>query len=151
MRRQVGFTLIELITIIVILGIISVVVIPRLNNVQYRSQEFHDGVLSALRYAQKSAVSHRRTVCITFAVDSVTLAMDIDRNGVCAANEALLLPGRNVEVVQSRDANNAVFNPVPANFNFLSDGTASVANPPAIQITNQPNTIVVNGTTGYVE
>ena len=146
MRHTRGFTLIELVTIVVILGVLAVVAIPRLGNTEYRSQEFRDRTLSALRYAQKTAVSHRRIVCVTFTANTMTLGMDTANDGA-PCETALLLPGSNTAIVQSGDVNNAVFNPVPVNFNFRSDGGSAGA---LIQITNQPN-IAVNGVTGHVE
>ena len=147
MRRHRGFTLVELVTIIVILGIIAVVAIPRFGNAEYRSNEFSDRTLSALRYAQKSAVSHRRIVCVAFTAATVTLTMDTANNGA-PCETGLLLPGSNSNVAQSGDVAKAYFSPVPANFNFASDGTSPGAN---IQVYGQPAAIVVNGVTGYVE
>ena len=73
-QHQQGFTLTELITVIVLVGILSAVALPRFfdNNV-FQSRGFADQVLSTLRYAQKAAVAQRRFVCATFAANSVTL------------------------------------------------------------------------------
>jgi MSHA pilin protein MshC len=148
MRHQSGFTLIELITIVIILGILAVVAMPRLNNADFRGQEFRDRTVSALRYAQKSAVSHRRVVCATFAAASVTLVMDTNGSGACDNNDAqLMLPGTNVNVAQSGDAANAFINPVPGVLVFQPDGSSGGA---LVSIAGQAN-IVVNGVTGYVE
>lgn len=145
MSLQRGFSLIELITIVVILAILAVAAIPRVGNNEYRSNEFRDRTVSALRYAQKSAVSHRRIVCVTFTATTVALSMDTANNGA-PCETALLLPGSNSAVAQSGDADKAYFTLVPANVNFASDGTSAGAN---IQINKQP-AIVVNGVTGYV-
>lgn len=146
MRRDAGFTLIELISIVVILAIMAVVALPRLGDMEYRSQEFRDRVVSALRYAQKSAVSHRRMVCVSFSASSVSLAVDSNNDNV-ACDNPLSLPGSASATALSGDAGKAYFNPVPANFNFSSDGTSGGA---VIQIANQPPIVVV-GATGYVD
>lgn len=53
-----GFTLIELIAVIVLLSILGVVAMSRLGNFSgFESRAFYDEVVNALRYAQKLAVS----------------------------------------------------------------------------------------------
>lgn len=141
-----GFTMIELVTVITMLGILAVVAIPRLDTSVYRSLEFHDRTVAALRYAQKTASSHRRTVCVAFTASTVVLTIDHDRSGACD-NQVLNLPGANTNGVQSGDTVTAVFSPVPVGFNFFSDGSASDR---SILIADQP-AITVVGATGYVQ
>lgn len=153
MRRHSGYTIIELVTIIVILGILAVVALPRIGNNTYRSHEFRDRAVSALRYAQKTAVSHRRIVCVTFAANSVSLNIDTNIDDVC--DQALLLPGTNVNAAVSGDANSAFFSPVPAAFNFNANGTSSNATARtqfSINVNNEPPLIItLERDTGYVE
>lgn len=135
--------MVELVMIIVILGILAVVAIPRMDTSGYRALEFHDKVISALRYAQKTATSHRRMVCVAFTASTVTLTIDHDRSGACDG-QALNLPGGDSNTVQGSDA---VFNPVPAGFSFLSDGTGADR---TLKISGQPDISVV-GATGHVQ
>jgi MSHA pilin protein MshC len=80
---QRGFTLVELIMTMVIVGILAAVVAPRFfdNNV-FQSRGFADELQASLRYAQKVAVAQRRVVCMAFDIVSVpnTLALTIDTN-----------------------------------------------------------------------
>lgn len=65
---QRGFTLTELITIIVILGILSVAALPRFfDNDAFQQRGAADQVKAALRFAQKVAVAQHRAVSVTLA------------------------------------------------------------------------------------
>lgn len=72
--RQGGFTIVELVTVIVLLGIVAAIGIPRLmGSDTIGPQVFGDQVVSALRSAQKTAVARRRLVCATLAGKTVTV------------------------------------------------------------------------------
>ena len=148
MRNQTGFTLVELITTLMIVGILAVVAIPRMNNTEYRSNEFRDKVVSALRYAQKSAVSHRRFVCAALTTTKVSLTMDTAAAGSsCAGGQALSVPGSSSGAAESGDAGKAFFSTaMPIAYVFAPDGTSAGL---TLSIPNQADIIVV-GATGYV-
>jgi MSHA pilin protein MshC len=147
MKQAAGFTLVELVTTMIVLGILAAVAIPRMTGSnEFRALEFHDRTVAALRFAQKSATSHRRMVCVAFTASTLTLTIDHDRSGACDG-QALNLPGSNTNVLNSADPTNAVFNPVPAGFSFLPDGTGADR---SLAIAGQ-QAIVVVGATGYVQ
>jgi len=117
-----GFTLVELVTIMIILGILAAVAIPRMNSAQsFRSVEFRDKTIAALRFAQKTATSHRRLVCVEFEAASVTLTINHDKIGYCD-NHPLVIPGQSDNVVQSSDTSRGVFNQIPFPIYFQPDG-----------------------------
>jgi len=69
-RFQRGFTLVELIMTMIIIGIIAAVAIPRFFDANvFKSRGFADQVQTSLRYAQKTAIAQRVTVCV---VDTAT-------------------------------------------------------------------------------
>jgi MSHA pilin protein MshC len=103
-----GFTLVELVTILILVGILAVVALPRLNSAQdFRATAFRDRVAASLRFAQKSAVAKRRMVCATVAADGLSLGLSAAAGfgaGACAnalsgpdgANPAATSPNANV-------------------------------------------------------
>ncbi|MBM7074164.1 type II secretion system protein [Shewanella sp. 202IG2-18] len=80
-KRQQGFTLIELVTVIVILGILSVVAAPRFINF---SRDAHLSVFNATFSAFKSAMESHRLLWLTrgspVGNDALNLSDNIDFN-----------------------------------------------------------------------
>lgn len=141
-----GFTLVELVTVIVILGILAAVAMPRMDTSIYRMLEFHDKTVAALRFAQKTATSHRRLVCVTFpSVSTVQLTIDKDKDGVC--DTALSIPGAAGNQVISSDPVSTAFNPLPATLSFAADGTTANRN----LVFKDATIITIVGATGYVQ
>ena len=65
-RQSKGFTLVELIVTMVVLGIISAVAIPRFADQQgFQSRAFYEQVQGAIAFAQKAAVAQRKSVYVT--------------------------------------------------------------------------------------
>jgi len=139
--------MVELVMTMVVIGILAAVALPRFDTSIYRVLEFHDKTVAALRYAQKTATSHRRRVCVAFTDSTVTLTIALV-NPSATCNASLVLPGGNSNVVQSNDPANAKFSLFPASIDFLPDGSGSGG---SISIFNQSTmTITVVGTTGSV-
>lgn len=153
-RAQRGFTLIELIMVIVLLGVLAVFAAPRFfNSDDFNARGFHDETLSYLRYAQKAAVAQRRTVCVTFDDTSLTLTLALTAT---TTNCSTSLQGPRGDSPARAIAKAGVgFSATPANFNFdgLGQPVSATGTPlgsQVIQVTGAANAITIESTTGYV-
>lgn len=151
MRRTAnGFTLVELVMTLIIVGILAVVVLPRFADKSlFEARGFRDETLSLLRYAQKSAVAQRRTVCVTVNSTGVALTIDttIPPDGTC--DGSLTLP------VQPKGSSGLS----GTSFNFLASGCATLTAVATVCGTGTPTltfaganaaAIKVDAATGYV-
>lgn len=89
---QRGFTLVELIAILVIVGIVSVFAIGRLSSIgssTFSQRALYDKLTASIEYARKMAVAQRRYVCVRAAGTVVTFTVNTNLPeslpGVCAA------------------------------------------------------------------
>ena len=70
-KGQRGFTLVELITILVIAGILAVAALPRFfDNNAFQERGTADQIVAALRYGQKVAIAQRRTAGVTVTISA---------------------------------------------------------------------------------
>jgi MSHA pilin protein MshC len=164
-KRARGFTLIELIMVIVILGVLAVFAAPRIfNSGDFNARGFHDETLSLLRYAQKTAVAQRRTVCIALVAGPPATAKlrvaSAPADPVCDAS--LVGPNRNcaggptgeqgcITAPSGVSFSTMPTGPATLSFNGLGQPTATSL---TIQVANSAvpisQTITVESNTGYV-
>lgn len=145
---QRGFTLVELIVTMVVVGILAIAVVPRfVSRTDFDARGFFDATASILRYAQKSAVAQRRMVCVAFGVDSsVTLTVAGNFGGAC---DAPLAGPDGVAPYALAAPSGVAFSAVPANFSFLPSGEASLGQTLGVaEFAGRSITVVA--TTGYV-
>ena len=99
-RRDTGFTLIELVTVMLIIGIMAIVVLPKFSLLGgFDEIGYRDKVKATLEYARKSAVAQRRYVCavidgsydVTLTIESVS-PEDAGHTAVCPYARELALP-----------------------------------------------------------
>lgn len=156
---QRGFTLVELIMTMVIVGILAVVVAPRFFDADvFRSKGFADQVQATLRYAQKEAIAQRRNVCVavTAGAISLTIANASGSTSACGPDLALPAGGNSIASPSAAITISALPVPVPVNFGFDALGKTfdTVGNPSTAQksiaVIGAPNIIYIEHETGYV-
>ena len=84
-----GFSLPELLTVLVVVGVMSVLVIPRIEVVKYRMDGQARGMMAALVTAQRSAVKRQHDVVVAFDTTNhrIRIHEDANNNGAMDAGE----------------------------------------------------------------
>ncbi|TXH87227.1 MAG: prepilin-type N-terminal cleavage/methylation domain-containing protein [Rhodoferax sp.] len=150
-----GFTLVELVMVMVLLGILAAYAAPRIfNRSDFDARGLHDVTMAYLRYAQKTAIAQRRQVCVAYTANSLTLTIAAAAGtGACPGAAALNGPDGKTSLAAPA---NVSYSPVPATVAFDalgqpldSNGAVLVASR-TVTVTGSGRTITVEAATGYV-
>lgn len=80
-KFQNGFTIVELVVVITVVGVLSAVAGPKfIGNDVFEVSGAQSTVLSALRYAQKTAIAQRTTVYVSMNTATRTLCLGYTNN-----------------------------------------------------------------------
>ncbi|MYN43044.1 MSHA biogenesis protein MshC [Duganella sp. FT109W] len=91
-RRAGGFTIVELVTVIVVIGILGAIGASRFfDNTAFENRAYADQVRSLIRYAQKLAVVQNRAIFVRSDGNSFAVCS----NAACNANDIIVAPGGN--------------------------------------------------------
>lgn len=166
-RRAAGFTLVELITVMILVGILAVVALPRFaDSVAFSERGFHDGVKAAVQHARRVAVASRRYVCVTTTpgtAPTATVAISIDTAPPeanttpvnCASPAVLPSPGADCAAPNQVCApkgvtlggSNVIFDPLGRS---VSAAKAVAGASLSITVSNQPD-ITIAQESGWVQ
>ena len=144
---QSGFTLTELIMVIVILGVLSAVAMPIwFSKSDFDERGYFDELIQAARYAQKYAVASNCNVAFLVTANNFSLSIQPTTNHPHCGSAAipLSLPAKNQT---SYTAPSGVSVTGAFSTNFLPSGAASVGG--QMQIGN--HRLQIHPSTGYVE
>jgi len=155
-RNEHGVTLIELIAVIIVLGILAAIAVPRLGDLDvFKTRGFYDQVASALRYAQKAAVASGCDVQVSVSSGQLTLFQHHDNCTTGSFDKAVSIPGETNPPNAVSAPSGMVISASPATFFYDSLGRA-VGSPGALPTGNVTvhvgtQSVTVVGDTGYVD
>ncbi len=149
-----GFNMVELIAVMLLVGVLSVVAVPKLTStLALGGTAWRDQVQAALLQARSLATGHRRLVCVTVATGEVVLAIaSTNPASSCDTN----LPGPDGHARWAVDSRSLAVTVSPAGTLYVqpdaritSDGAGLTAVNASVAIAGE-TTLQITGETGHV-
>lgn len=150
--RQTGFTLVELIMVIVMLGVLSATALPKFFETNtFSERAFFSDTLNAVRYAQKLAVATGCNVQVSISSNSYTLSRQGDSSSTsCPGGSSYSLsvphPSTGASSYSGSEAGTILTSTVSS---FVFNALGTVSSDVVITVAGS-KTIHVIAETGYV-
>jgi MSHA pilin protein MshC len=150
--RAGGFTLIELVTILVIAGVLAAIGGPHFfSQAVFTQRGFADELAGAFRLAQKVAVASDCPTQITLTASTYVVKQQLVSNNTCKAGDTTWT----TSVVTLDGATLAGSAPSGSSISptgvYVFGGAGVLTSSPATSISVGVNTITIDATTGYVQ
>lgn len=143
MRAARGFTLLELVTVILILGILAAVAAANFDQKSIDQTWFLEQVKSALRYAQKTAIAQRRLIYVSVS-PSAPYQLSLCYDAACASPVSSLASSAAFVLTPP---SGAILSASVSPFSFNGLGQPSAA--ATLAVNGRP--VTVSAETGYVQ
>jgi prepilin-type N-terminal cleavage/methylation domain-containing protein len=97
LKNNKGFTLIEIVSVILVLGIISAVAIPMLDQSSINATLVANTVQTDIQYTQELAMTRNQNIAISFGAGATSYDLPTDPSGVWTAETRELPQGVTVQ------------------------------------------------------
>lgn len=145
MSRVRGFSLVELVVVLVIAAIMAAIAIPRFTDTESKATWFYEEVKAGVRYAQRQAVAQRRCVFVSVTATQVSLVYGDSGCAITATPLTQVATGAAYVLAAPPGVAMSISPAVPISFNGLGQPSTGAA------LSVGPNTITINAETGYVQ